>query len=97
MNKLLYLLGLVLLLGGLAFLGWLSIYVMLYGGIMAAINAWGVCNSTVVWGIIRAIFFELGMIPGAMVMLIGKGVLVFAAANTTRKRMFSQFGRLGRR
>ena len=97
MNKLWYLFGIVFILGGLFLWGWLSIYVMLYGGIMSAVNAWGVCNSTVVWGIIRAVFFELGLIPGVFVMTIGKAMLVYGAAQTASKRLYSRFGRLGRR
>lgn len=42
---------------------WLSIYIMLYGGIMAAIENWGTDNSAAAWGIIRAFFFEFGFIP----------------------------------
>jgi len=47
---------------GILFGIWLCLYVMLYGGIMQAINNWGIDNSAVVWGIIRAIFFEMGAI-----------------------------------
>lgn len=52
-------LGLLLILGGVAFVVWLGLYVMLYGGVMAAINNWGVDNGAVVRGIIRAVFFEV--------------------------------------
>ena len=95
MNKLWYIFGIALLLGGLALLGWLSIYVMLYGEIMAAVTNWGVSNSAVVWGIIRAIFFEFGMIPGAFLMLIGKSMLAFGwVSGMSRRTLLRRFGRL---
>lgn len=49
---------------GLALVLWLGIWVMLYGGIMQAINNWGVDNGAVVWGIIRAVFFEAAALAG---------------------------------
>lgn len=46
---------------------WLCLWVMLYGGIMHAIENWGINNSAVAWGIIRAIFSGIGAIPGYIV------------------------------
>ena len=63
--------GLVLIVGGIALGVWLGLYVMLYGGIMAAINNWGVDNSAVVWGVIRAWFSGLGAIPAYFGVLMG--------------------------
>jgi len=63
--------GLLLVIAAIALGFWLSICVMLYGGIMSAITNWGVNNSAVVWGIIRAVFFELGFIPAYILGAIG--------------------------
>lgn len=54
---------------------WLCVWVMLYGGIMQAIENWGINNSAVVWGIIKAIFFEVGLIPAYIGVIIGLKVL----------------------
>ena len=67
--------GIILILIGIALAGWLGVYVMLYGGIMAAITSWGISTSMVVWGIIRAIFFEFGTIPGLLLVIIGGSML----------------------
>ena len=68
--------GCLFIAGGL-FLGiWLALYVMLYGGIMQAVDNWGVDKSAVVWGIIRAVFFEMGAIPGYLLAVIG--VFIFS-------------------
>lgn len=64
-------LGLALVVFGIALMIWLALYVMLYGGIRQAINCWGVNNSAVVWGIIRAVLCEIGVIPGYLVVLFG--------------------------
>ena len=61
----------IMVLGGLALAAWLSIYVMLYGGIMAAIDNWGSDTGATVWGIIRAVLFECGLIPGYILIAIG--------------------------
>ena len=66
--------GLILIIIGIALILYLALYVMLYGGIMAAIDNWGANNSAVVWGIIRAIFAEFGVLPGML--FIGAGWLV---------------------
>lgn len=63
--------GLALILIGICLGLWLSIYIMLYGGIMQAISNWGMDNSKVVWGIIRAVFFEAGFIPGWLLIALG--------------------------
>ena len=73
--KMKIMLGLICIVGGFALSLYLSIYVMLYGGIMMAVNNSGVDNSAVVWGIIRAVCFEFGLIPGAMVVQIGSFIL----------------------
>ena len=41
---------------------WLAFYVMLFGGIMQAINNWGVDTSLVVLGIIMACFFGIAFV-----------------------------------
>ena len=71
----LVLIGFCIIALGWLFALWLGIYVMLYGGIMAAIENWGVNNSVVVWGIIRAVFFELSFLVGWLLSLIGTGFL----------------------
>lgn len=65
-----YVIGIFMMVIGIALAVYLSLYIMLYGGIMQAVNAWGVNNSDVVWGIIRAVFFEVGAIPSAFIFLI---------------------------
>lgn len=67
--------GLSLVVIGIVLAIWLAPVVMLYGGIMQAINCWGVDNSAVVWGIIRAIFSEAGLIPGCLVVALGVNLL----------------------
>ena len=63
--------GLILVVASIVLGIWLCLWVMLYGGIMQAIENWGVDNSAVVWGIIKAIFFEAGMIPAYFGVLLG--------------------------
>jgi len=67
--------GTLLILIAIALGLYLTIDVMLYRGIMQAINNWGINSSKVVWGIIRAILFEMGVIPSVIIGTIG-GVLV---------------------
>lgn len=69
------LLGFLFVLGGIAACAYLSIYAMLYGGIMSIINNWGTDNSAVVWGFIRAFLFETGLIPGWLMIFLGIGLL----------------------
>ena len=66
--------GLLLIVIAVALGFWLSIYVMLYGGIMQAVENWGVNNSAVVWGIIRAVFFQIGVVPAYILGAIGCGL-----------------------
>ncbi len=66
------------IIGSCALGGYIAIYLMLYGGIMQAINNWGINNGAVVWGIIRAIFCELGTIPA---ILLGTGLVWFLSDN----------------
>lgn len=56
---------------GLGLAAYLSIYFMLYGGIMQAINNLGINTPLVVWGIIRAVFFEIGALPGIVIAYFG--------------------------
>ena len=49
--------GVAVILGGLFLMGWLAGYVMLYGGIVQAIEA--TSTGQMVGGIIMALFFEL--------------------------------------
>lgn len=63
--------SILIMVAGLALMVYLALYIMLYGGIMQAVNSWGVDKSAVVWGIIMAVFSELGVIPGAILFGIG--------------------------
>jgi len=71
--------GLVLIWVGAALAMWLSIWVMLIGGIAQASQAWGVDHTGVAIGLARAILFEVGVIPGALVGALG-GLFCHAAA-----------------
>lgn len=54
---------------------YLGIYVLLYGGIMQVINNIDPLNkSQLIWGIIRALFCELGIIPVYIGMVIGSSI-----------------------
>lgn len=63
--------GLILIIASIVFGVWLGLWIMLYGGIMQAIENWGIDNSAVVWGIIRAVFSQLGAIPAYFGIFIG--------------------------
>lgn len=67
--------GLIVVVASIVLGIWLCLWVLLYGGIMQAIENWGVNNSVVVWGIIKAVFFEMGMIPAYIGILIGMHIL----------------------
>ncbi|HUS89755.1 MAG TPA: hypothetical protein VMW91_10445 [Desulfosporosinus sp.] len=67
--------GLILIVASIALGIWLCLWVMLYGGIMQAIENWGINNSAVVWGIIKAVFFEIGLIPAYIGILVGMSLL----------------------
>ncbi len=68
-------LGLTLVIAGIALAIWLPLVVMLYGGIMQAVHCWGVDNSAVVWGIIRAVLCEVGVLPGYLVVIFGVKII----------------------
>lgn len=72
------LIGLSMIVGGVALSVWLALIVMLYGGIMSAIENWGTNNSAVVWGIIRAVLCEFGVLPGYV--LIFAGIFIWGRA-----------------
>jgi len=65
------LVGVIMFFGGIYLAGWLGIYKMLYGGITQAVNCWGINNSDVVWGIIKAVFFEFGIFAGIIICMMG--------------------------
>lgn len=67
--------GIVLILASIAFGLWFCLWVMLYGGLMQAVENWGLNNSAVVWGIIKAIFFSIGMIPAYIGVCIGMSLV----------------------
>lgn len=69
------LLGTVEILLGIFIAAYLAIYVMLYGGILQAVTNWGINDSLVVWGLIKALFFEIGLIPGYLLIFIGTATL----------------------
>lgn len=81
------LIGVCIIVFGWALALWLGLYVMLYGGIMSAVENWGVNNSAVVWGIIRAVFFEVSFLIAWFLTAIGAGVL-HAVNNHSRHRSF---------
>ena len=54
---------------------WFCLWVMLYAGIMQAVENFQVNNSAVVWGIIRAIFSGIGMIPACIGVIIGLALI----------------------
>jgi len=61
--------GSVLILGGAALAAWLGGYVMLYGGIVSAIE------HVTAGAILRALFFEAGIIPGWLLIVAGICIL----------------------
>jgi len=64
-------LGVLLILAAIALVGYLGVYVMLYGGVTQAIVNWHANNSAVIWGIVMAVFFWVTLIPGAIIALVG--------------------------
>jgi len=54
---------------------WLSLVVMLYGGIVGAAESYGIDNKTFAWNVIKALLFECGVIPGMIVMWLGLFVM----------------------
>jgi len=67
-------LGLILAIVGICLAAYLSLYVMLYGGIVSALDGWGVDNEQVAMGIIRAVLFSFGAIPGYLLILTGLAI-----------------------
>ena len=67
--------GILIIILGIILLIWLPLVWMLYGGIMQAIENWGVNNSAVVWGVIKAVMCEVGIIPGGLFILTGLAIL----------------------
>lgn len=67
--------GILIFILGVILLVYIPLVWMLYGGIMQAIENWGVNNSAVVWGVIRAVLCEAGVIPGWLLIIIGLGIL----------------------
>ena len=67
-------LGLILAIVGICLAAYLSLYVMLYGGIVSALDGWGVDNEQVAMGIIRAVLFSIGAIPGYLLILTGLAI-----------------------
>lgn len=67
--------GLLLIVIGIALCMWLCLWVMLYGGIMHALENWEVNNSAVAWGIIRAICCGLGVIPGYILFAVALALI----------------------
>ncbi len=63
--------GVILIVAGLFLAAYLSLYVLLYGGIMQALNNWGGDNSEIAWGIIKAVLSGLGVVPGYLLAALG--------------------------
>ena len=59
----------VLIVSGFVLSAWLAGYVMLYGGIVSAIN------HITAGAILRVLFFEAGLIPGYILVFIGLAIL----------------------
>lgn len=59
---------------------WFGVVFMLYGGIMQAVNNWGIDNSLVVWGILRAIFCNTAVLLGWAGVVLGMVVTGFGCA-----------------
>lgn len=58
-----FVIGILLIIAAVILGFWLSLRVLLYGGIMQAVDNWGVDNGAVVWGIIKAWCCWAGIIP----------------------------------
>lgn len=67
------LIGNILIIGGIILGLWLTIWVMLAGGIMQIVDGvqTGV-GSDIAWGIIRILFSECGMIPTYILWMAGE-------------------------
>ena len=55
--------GWVLMLGGVALAIYLMLYIMIYGGFWQLIDNWGDNRSLAMVGLVRILFFPLGVIP----------------------------------
>ena len=67
-------LGCIIFLIGLFLSAYLSLYVMLYGGIIDVIHAYQtdpIDASLMTTGIIKALLFQFGWLPGAVVSYFG--------------------------
>ena len=67
--------GLILIVGSIGLSIWLCLWIMLYGGLMQAVENFGVNNSATVWGIIRVIFTGTGMILAYLGVSVGAALL----------------------
>ena len=77
MEKLRITLGVLLVLIGVFLAIYLSVWVMLVGGIAQAVDSWGVDNHATVWGIVRAVLCEIGLVPGILLMAIGRALVLW--------------------
>ncbi len=66
--------GILIIILGIVALVYIPLVWMLYGGILQAIENWGVNNSAVAWGVIRAVLCEAGILPGWLPILLGLGI-----------------------
>lgn len=72
------LLGIILIILGIILGGYLALYLMLYGGICQVIYAINPINAKdIALGIIRIIFFEVGIIPGYILGIYGLKLMCF--------------------
>lgn len=70
-----FLIGLLFVVIGIVLVVYLPLVYLLYGGIMQAVSNWGLDNSLVVWGILRVVFFEFGVVPGFILIAVGMSLL----------------------
>ncbi len=71
-----YIIGILLIFGGICLAGWLGIYIMLVGGITDAIEAYKAeMTNAVVWSIVKAVFFEAGIAVGVFVLALGAAII----------------------
>lgn len=65
--------GNLIILASIVFGIWLTIWVMLAGGIMQVVNgAQNGIGSDIAWGLIKALFCEVGMIPTWIGWVVGE-------------------------
>lgn len=70
-------LSILLILAAIVLGFWLIIRVMIHGGIMQAVTNWGIDNSAVVWGIVRVLFWEIGLIPPYFLLCLARKLLAW--------------------